>query len=182
MQFPLRLATSDVAAGPFALQPATVKLDHDPQDMNTMLDTDGRTYIIYTSAGDYRIRVQRLTANGTQGEPGASSAPFGPNPCEAPVLFRRDDAYFAIFGHNWCVRLARQSPDHPRKSRARASENAHRRRAVMLSRCDSICARLVHTVGAARRAQKPLSFAPPRLSDRTLHWATSMYEQTAANG
>ena len=105
VQFPLRVATSSAAGGPFVLADDVVALDHEPQDVNAMLDpADGRTYIIYTSKLDHRIRVQRLTADGTAGVRGAVSAPFGPQPCEAPVLFRHSDrAYFALFGHLcWC--------------------------------------------------------------------------------
>ena len=104
VQFPLRLATSASPSGPFELSPLTVSLDHSPQDMNAFLDADGRSYIIYTTPEDYRIRVQRLTADGTAGVPGAISAAFGPPPSEAPVLFQyRPGTYFAVFGHNcWC--------------------------------------------------------------------------------
>ena len=108
MQFPLRLAISNSPAGPFTLTRSTVHLDYDPQDMHVFLDDEdhGRqvSYIIYTSSADYRIRVQRLSADGSHGVVGEISEPFGPQPCEAPALFRHSKgAYFAIFGHNcWC--------------------------------------------------------------------------------
>ena len=105
LQFPLRLATSTSPAGPFALRPDVVGLDHDAQDMGVFLDADGRTsYMIYTTPPDYRIRVQRLSDDGQAGVRGAVSEPFGPQPCEAPVLFRYSPSnYFALFGHNcWC--------------------------------------------------------------------------------
>ena len=104
-QFPLILATSASPAGPFALQPGNVELEHSSSDMNVFVDpADGRGYIIYTSRDTgNRITVQRLTADGRRGERGASSARFGPSPCEAPTLFKRGATYWAIFGKNcWC--------------------------------------------------------------------------------
>ena len=104
-QFPLILATSSSPAGPFALQPGNVELEHSSSDMNVFVDpADGRGYIIYTSRDTgNRITVQRLTADGRRGERGASSARFGPSPCEAPTLFKRGATYWAIFGKNcWC--------------------------------------------------------------------------------
>ena len=104
-QFPLILATSSSPAGPFTLQPGNVELEHSSSDMNVFVDpADGRGYIIYTSRDTgNRITVQRLTADGRRGERGASSARFGPSPCEAPTLFKRGATYWAIFGKNcWC--------------------------------------------------------------------------------
>ena len=104
-QFPLILATSSSPAGPFTLQPGNVVLEHSSSDMNVFVDpADGRGYIIYTSRDTgNRITVQRLTADGRRGESGASSARFGPSPCEAPTLFKRGATYWAIFGKNcWC--------------------------------------------------------------------------------
>ena len=106
VQFPLRLVTAPSPGGPWVLAPSVVSLDHNPQDMNAMLDeSDGRVYLIFTSSVDYRIRVQRLSMDGTKGMPGETSEPFGPHPCEAPVLFRYgwQATYFALFGHNWYV-------------------------------------------------------------------------------
>ena len=106
LQFPLRLATGMHAAGPFVLQPDVVQMDTPTHDMNVMLDAHtGRTFMIYSDASvGYRIRVQELSSDGRSGQPGASSMPFGPKPCEAPVLFQgRRGRFYAIFGHNcWC--------------------------------------------------------------------------------
>lgn len=49
---------------------------------------------------DGRIRIQQLAKDGLSAIPGAVSPPFPPHPCEAPLLFRRHDTYYALFGHN----------------------------------------------------------------------------------
>jgi len=123
MQFPLRLATSSSPEGPWALQPATVTMDHGAQDMNVFLDEadDGaqQSYLIYTDQHSYNIRVQRFTADGRRGEQGATSETIGNMRGEAPTLFRGPQGrYFAIFGHNcWCCAEGSQAyafvSDHP---------------------------------------------------------------------
>ncbi len=104
IQFPLKVATSASPIGPWKLKPGEVAVDAaDPGDVNAFLDDDGQSYVVYTSRPDYRMRVQRLRADGRAGVPGATSPPVGRSPCEAPVLFRRRDDYFMLFGHNcWC--------------------------------------------------------------------------------
>ena len=106
LQFPLRIATSASAAGPFELQPGVVSMDTDTHDMNVMLDgRTGRTFMIYSAGarGGYALRVQELMPDGRRGKSGASSLPFPPRPCEAPVLFQSSRRFYAVFGHNcWC--------------------------------------------------------------------------------
>ena len=49
---------------------------------------------------DGHIRIQQLAADGRSAVPGKVSEPFPPHPCEAPLMFRRGDVYYALFGHN----------------------------------------------------------------------------------
>ena len=60
-------------------------------------DDDGTGYFIYTSIRDgYTVRVERLTPDylGVTGETSSVLAVGG----EAPVLFRRNNLYYALFG------------------------------------------------------------------------------------
>jgi hypothetical protein len=61
------------------------------------VDDDGTGYYIYTSMGDgYAVRVERLTPDylGSIGETSSVLAKGG----EAPVLFRRNNLYYALCG------------------------------------------------------------------------------------
>lgn len=58
------------------------------------------TLYVAVVQADGRIRIQQLDKDGLSAIPGAVSPPFPPHPCEAPLLFRRHDTYYALFGHN----------------------------------------------------------------------------------
>jgi hypothetical protein len=58
------------------------------------------TLYVAVVQADGRIRIQQLAKDGLSAIPGAVSPPFPPHPCEAPLLFRRHDTYYALFGHN----------------------------------------------------------------------------------
>jgi hypothetical protein len=105
LQFPLRLATSISPTGPWQLHRGQIELATNRSgDMNVFVDADGVPYLIYTAGlhagGDGRIRVQRLSLDGRRAISNATSLPFPPSPCEAPLMFRRKRQYYALFGHN----------------------------------------------------------------------------------
>ena len=104
LNFPLMVAVASEPTGPWVVQTRPVKLDTPRSgDMNVFVDDDGTPYIIYTSGfhggADASIRVQRLAKDGLSAVPNATSPPFPPTHCEAPLMFRRGDLYYAAFGH-----------------------------------------------------------------------------------
>jgi hypothetical protein len=100
------VATSPTAQGPFTVQVSdvsTLRYD-DNGDQNLFVDADGTGYLIYTSiALGHSISIERMTSDflGTEGESG-SSGPIGDSFVEAPVMFKRNDVYFASFGSCCC--------------------------------------------------------------------------------
>ncbi len=91
-------ATSDSPVGPFKIANPEVQLSHPGNgDGSLFADDDGTGYFIYTSIRDgYTVRVERLTPDylGVTGETSSVLAVGG----EAPVLFRRNNLYYALFG------------------------------------------------------------------------------------
>jgi hypothetical protein len=94
------VATSDTPVGPFKIVNPKVPLsraDSRPGDGSLFVDDDGTGYFIYTAIGEgYAVRVERLTRDylGSSGETSSVLA-VG---CEAPLLFRRDNLYYALCG------------------------------------------------------------------------------------
>ncbi|MGO8701919.1 MAG: family 43 glycosylhydrolase [Limisphaerales bacterium] len=93
------VAASDSPAGPFQIANDNVQLsqsrDH-PGDGSLFVDEDGTGYFIYTVIGQgHAIRVEKLTPDylASTGETSAVLA----DGCEAPVLFRRQQIYYALF-------------------------------------------------------------------------------------
>lgn len=93
------VATSDTPVGPFRIANDNVQLSQSsahPGDGSLFVDDDGTGYFIYTAIGqDHTIRVEKLTPD-YLGSTGKTSAPLGSR-SEAPVLFRRNHVYYALF-------------------------------------------------------------------------------------
>jgi beta-xylosidase len=91
-------ATSDTPVGPFKIANPNVQLTHPGTgDGSLFVDDDGTGYYIYTAiGGGYTISVERLTPD-YLGATGESSDILGVGG-EAPVLFRRNNLYYALFG------------------------------------------------------------------------------------
>src|SRR5664280_2829717 len=91
-------ATSDTPVGPFKIAAPDVQLSHPGTgDGSLFVDDDGTGYFIYTCINEgYTIRVERLTPDflGATGQTSSVLAVGG----EAPVLFRRNNLYYAFFG------------------------------------------------------------------------------------
>ena len=92
------VAISDSPVGPFTIVNPNVPLAHsNPGDGSLFVDNDGTGYFIYTAAGEgYTVRVERLTSEylGSTGKASSILAAAG----EAPVLFRRNNTYYALCG------------------------------------------------------------------------------------
>jgi hypothetical protein len=91
-------ATSDTPVGPFKIANPNVQLSHPGTgDGSLFVDDDGTGYYIYTAISEgYTISVERLTPD-YLGATGESSSVLGVGG-EAPVLFRRNNLYYALFG------------------------------------------------------------------------------------
>ncbi len=91
-------AISDTPTGPFKIATPDVKLSHPGEgDGSLFVDDDGTGYFIYTSINEgYTIHVERLTPDylGATGKTSSVLAVGG----EAPVLFRRNNLYYALIG------------------------------------------------------------------------------------
>jgi Glycosyl hydrolases family 43 len=100
----LGVAVSDTPVGPFKMVNLALNLSQAadrPGDGSLFVDDDGTGYFIYTVIGQgHAIRIERLTPD-YLGTSGAASAVLGTG-CEAPVLFRRGDLYYALFDRNCC--------------------------------------------------------------------------------
>ena len=85
--------------GPFQIANANVQVSQTsfhPGDGSLFVDDDGTGYFIYTVIGaKHAIRVEQLTRD-YLGSAGATSAVLADG-CEAPVLFRRNNLYYALF-------------------------------------------------------------------------------------
>jgi hypothetical protein len=94
------VAVSDTPVGPFKIVNTNVyvfRADARPGDGSLFTDDDGNGYFIFTAIGEgYAVRVARLTRDylGTTGETSSILAKGG----EAPLLFRRDNFYYALCG------------------------------------------------------------------------------------
>ncbi|MGA2241740.1 MAG: family 43 glycosylhydrolase [Verrucomicrobiota bacterium] len=92
------VATSDTPIGPFTIINPNVRVfGSRPGDGSLFVDDDGTGYYIYTAIGEgYAVRVERLTPDylGPIGEMSTILVKGG----EAPVLFRRNNLYYALCG------------------------------------------------------------------------------------
>ena len=92
------VAISDTPVGPFSIVNTNVALSRSqPGDGSLFVDDDGTGYFIYTAIDrGYTIRIERLTPDylGVTGEV-SDEICFG---SEAPVLFRRNNLYYAVCG------------------------------------------------------------------------------------
>jgi hypothetical protein len=92
------VATSDLPVGPFTIVNPNVRVfGSRPGDGSLFVDDDGTGYYIYTSMGDgYAVRVEHLKPDylGPSGKTSNILAKGG----EAPVLFRRNNLYYALCG------------------------------------------------------------------------------------
>lgn len=100
------VATSPVPQGPFTLKVQNVKGLQFPDDGDEALfvDSDGKGYLIYTSiAENHGMSIEQLTPDylGTLGA-AASSGIFGNSGVEAPMMFKRNGIYYAVFGSCCC--------------------------------------------------------------------------------
>ena len=74
-------------------------------DEGLFVDNDGTGYIIYTSSITtlHAMSIEQLTPNMTASLGlSASSGYFGAQGVEAPMMFRRGDIYYAVFGDCCC--------------------------------------------------------------------------------
>jgi hypothetical protein len=102
------VAISDTPIGPFTIINPNVRVfgyrpgdtnifGSRPGDGSLFVDDDGTGYYIYTSMGDeYAVRVERLKPDYLS--PGGRTSDILANGAEAPVLFRRNDLYYALCG------------------------------------------------------------------------------------
>ena len=92
------VAVSDTPVGPFKIvNPDVHVLGSRPGDGSLFMDDDGAGYYIFTALGEgYAVRVERLTPDflNVSGE----SSPILVKGGEAPVLFRRNNLYYALCG------------------------------------------------------------------------------------
>ena len=92
------VAVSDTPVGPFTIVNANMPLScPHVGDGSLFVDDDGTGYYIYTAIDQgYTVRVERLTPDflGATGETSSVLAIGG----EAPVLFRRENLYYALCG------------------------------------------------------------------------------------
>jgi beta-xylosidase len=92
------VAISDMPVGPFKIANPNVQLSHPGTgDGSLFVDDDGAGYYIYTSMGDgYAVRVEHLKPD-YLGPSGKTSNILAKG-AEAPVLFRRNNLYYALCG------------------------------------------------------------------------------------
>jgi len=91
-------AASDTPVGPFTIvNPNVPVFGSRPGDGSLFVDDEGTGYYIYTSMGDdYAVRVERLTPDYLG--PSGKTSDILATGCEAPVLFRRNNLYYALCG------------------------------------------------------------------------------------
>ena len=102
------VATSDTPVGPFTIVNPNVHVfgsrpgdtnifGSRPGDGSLFVDDDGTGYYIYTSMGDgYAVRVERLKPDYLG--PTGKTSDILTKGSEAPVLFRRNNLYYALCG------------------------------------------------------------------------------------
>ena len=94
------VAVSDTPVGPFTITETNVLRSFakiQPGDGSLFVDDDGKGYYIFTAiADDYTVRVAALTPDflGLTG----NTSPVLAHGAESPVLFRRNNTYYALFG------------------------------------------------------------------------------------
>jgi hypothetical protein len=96
------VAVSDTPQGPFAIHDANVAVSQkSPGDLGLFIDADGTGYLIYTSiAKDHAISIEELTGD-YLASTRKNSGVLGTG-CEAPVLFKRQGTYYALFDNCCC--------------------------------------------------------------------------------
>jgi hypothetical protein len=98
------VAISDTPEGPFTVVNPALDLSQkafQPGDGSLFVDEDGTGYFIYTVIGQsHAVRVEQL-ARDYLASTGKFSQVLAIN-CEAPVLFRRSNRYYAITGRCCC--------------------------------------------------------------------------------
>jgi hypothetical protein len=98
------VATSDTPTGPFTIVNTKVHLSQaadQPGDGSLFVDRDNTAYFIYTVIGQgHAVRVEKLSGDflSSTGE----ASPILAKGCEAPALFRQNDAYYALFDSTCC--------------------------------------------------------------------------------
>jgi hypothetical protein len=92
------VAVSDTPTGPFTIVTPNVRLTRShPGDGSLFVDDDGTGYFIYTAIDEgYTVRVERLKPD-YLGSTGEASGILG-IAAESPVLFRRNNFYYALCG------------------------------------------------------------------------------------
>jgi sucrose-6-phosphate hydrolase SacC (GH32 family) len=106
----LVIATSQSPTGPFQLHSVEHSggaLLHKTGDLSFYIDSDATAYIIY-NANMQGIAIEQLAPDylsslGRSNAARFSSAVFGAHATEAPVLFKKDETYYALFDHTCCV-------------------------------------------------------------------------------
>lgn len=97
-------ALSDTPEGPFTVVTTDVQVSQakfNPGDGSLFVDEDGTGYFIYTVIDqDHAIRIEQLTPDYLSSS-GKVSEILGKN-SEAPVLFRRQGVYYAVFDTCCC--------------------------------------------------------------------------------
>jgi hypothetical protein len=94
------IAVSDNPIGPFSIVRTNAlhnRAQSLPGDGSLFVDDDGKGYYIFTAIGEgYAVRVLELTSD-YEGLTGMASGILAVG-CEAPLLFRRNDIYYALSG------------------------------------------------------------------------------------
>ncbi len=92
------VAVSDTPTGPFKIVNQKVhSIGSSPGDGSLFVDQDGTGYYIYTDiANDYSVRVERLTPD--YFDSCGQASPVLARGGEAPLLFRRQNCYYALCG------------------------------------------------------------------------------------
>jgi hypothetical protein len=98
------VAVSDTPEGPFTITNPDLDLSQkvfQPGDGSPFVDEDGTCYFIYTVIGQsHAVRIEQLTRD-YLASTGKFSQVLAIN-CEAPVLFRRGNYYYALMGQCCC--------------------------------------------------------------------------------
>ena len=96
------VAVSDTPQGPFVIHNPNVPVSQPhPGDLGLFVDADGTGYVIYTSiAKSHGISIERLTDD-YLASTRENSGILGTG-CEAPVLLKRQGAYYALFDNCCC--------------------------------------------------------------------------------
>ena len=91
------VAVSDTPTGPFTIKNTNAKLAcTNPGDGSLFVDDDGTGYYIYTALDDhYSVHIEKLTPDYTAG---TGETIVLATELESPVLFKRENIYYAILG------------------------------------------------------------------------------------